>query len=139
MFISVLGLNFASTSLFPLLQTYRILKIGEFFSRFGVFFILFMVMASFIKVSFFMYGSMLGFSQLIKLNDTKNLALPFGIVVFITSLLIASNYPQHIYIGQVLTLKYIVLPLAVIIPVIALFVYYLKALFKKKYNIYKNP
>jgi len=131
-FISVLGLNFASTSLFPLLQTYHILKIGEAFNSLGVFFILFMIMGVFIKVSFFMYGSMLGISQLIKLDDTKNLALPLGIVVFITSLLIASNYPQHIYIGQVLTLKYIVLPLAVIIPVIALIVYYLKALLKKR-------
>jgi len=131
LFITSLGLNFSSTSLFPLLQTYRIMKLGETFSRVDIFFILFIIMGGFIKVSFFMYGSMLGISQLIKLDDTKYLALPLGIVVYITSLLIASNYPQHIYIGQVLTLTYIVLPLAVIIPVISLFVYYLKALLKK--------
>ncbi|WP_298843711.1 GerAB/ArcD/ProY family transporter [uncultured Clostridium sp.] len=130
MFISVLGLNFASTSLFPLLQTYRIMKIGEFFSRFGVFFVLFVIMGDFIKVGFSMYGSMLGLSQLIKLEDTKYLALPLGILVFITSLLIASNFPQHIYIGQ-LTSTYILLSLAVIIPIIALIVYYLKALLRK--------
>ena len=131
MFISTLGVNFAITSLIPLLQTYRIIKIGETFNRLGVFFIIFMIIGGFIKVSFFMYGSILGISQLIKLDDTKYLALPLGIVVFITSLLIASNYPQHIYIGQVLILKYIILPLAVIIPVIALIVYYLKTLLKK--------
>ena len=131
MFISTLGVNFATTSLIPLLQTYRIIKIGETFNRLGVFFIIFMIIGGFIKVSFFMYGSILGISQLMKLDDTKYLALPLGSVVFITSLLIASNYPQHIYIGQVLILKYIVLPLSVIIPVIALIVYYLKAFFKK--------
>ena len=103
--ISVLGLNFASTSIFPLLQSYNIMKIGDAFNRFGIFFIIFMIIASFIKVSFFMYGSMLGISQLIKLDDTKYLALPLGIVVFITSLLIASNYPQHAYIGLITVVK----------------------------------
>ncbi|MBU3100592.1 MULTISPECIES: GerAB/ArcD/ProY family transporter [Clostridium] len=137
MFISVLGLNFASTSLFPLLQTYRIMKIGEVFSRFGVFFILFMIIGGFIKVSFFVYGSMLGVSQLIKLNDTKYLALPLGIVVFITSLLISSNYPQHIQSGKFLT-TYTHLPLAIIIPIIALILCYLKVLFSKKRNVYKK-
>jgi len=130
MFISVLGSNFASTSLFPLLQTYRIMRIGEVFSRFGVFFILFAIISGFIKVSFFIYGSMLGISQLIKLDDTKYLALPVGIVVFITSLLIAPNYPKHIHSGQFL-ITYTHLPLAIIIPFLALIVYYLKALLKK--------
>lgn len=131
MYISVLGLNFASTSLFPLLQTFRIMKIGETFNRLDIFVILIMIIGSFIKTSFFMYGSMLGISQLIKLRDTKYLALPLGIVVFITSMLIASNYPQHIYIGQVFTTAYIHLPLAVIIPFLSLIVYYLKVLIKK--------
>jgi len=132
MIISVLGFNFASTSLFPLLQIYRILKIGEAFNKLGIFFILFAILGCFIKASFFMYGSMLGISQLIKLDDAKHLALPFGIVVFITSLLIASNYPQHIYIGLILTAKYIQIPLMIIVPLFALIVYYLKALFKKQ-------
>jgi len=88
MFISVLGINFASTSLFPLLQT---------FNRLDIFVILIMIIGGFIKVSFYMYGAMLGISQLIKLDGTKYLALPLGIVIFITSMLIASNYPQHIY------------------------------------------
>jgi len=127
MFISVLGLNFATTSLFPLFQTFRIIKLGDSFNRFGIFFILFMIMGVFIKVSFFMYGSMLGISQLIKLDDTKNLALPFGIGVFITSLLIASNYPQHIYIGLKIVTQYIEIPLMVVVPLLALIVYYLKA------------
>jgi spore germination protein KB len=132
MIISVLGLKFASTSLFPLLQTYRILRIGETFDRLGIFFILFMIMGGFIKASIFMYGSMLGISQLIKLDNIKYLALPLGIVVFITSLLIASNYPQHIYIGLILTSKYIQIPLMIIVPLFALIVYYLKSLFKKQ-------
>lgn len=126
MFISVLGVDFASNSLFPLLQTIRMIKIGETFDRLDIFIVLIMVIGVFIKVGFFMYGAMLGTAQLIKSKEIKYLALPFSIIIMITSILIAKNYPEHIYIGQVITLTYIHLPLAVIIPIIALIVYHLK-------------
>ncbi|GIM27625.1 germination protein GerKB [Clostridium polyendosporum] len=132
MFISVLGTDFASETLFPLLQTLRVMKIGEAFDRVDILIVLIMVVGGFIKISFFMYGAMLGTAQLVKLKDTKYLAIPFSIVVLITSLLIAKNYPQHIFIGQVLTLTYIHLPLAIIIPIAALLLYYIKNLIKKR-------
>lgn len=126
LFISVLGVDFASNSLFPLLQTIRMIKIGETFDRLDIFIVLIMVIGAFIKVSFFMYGAMLGTAQLIKSKEVKYWAVPFSISIMIASILIAKNYPQHIYIGQVITLTYIHLPLAVIIPIIALIVYHLK-------------
>lgn len=132
MFISVLGVDFASSSLFPLLQTVRMMHIGESFDRVDISFVLITVLAAFIKISLFTYGAMLGTAQLIKLKDTKYLALPFSMLIFAASLLIAKNYPQHIYIGQVLTLTYIHLPLAVFIPIIALLVKVIKCLIKKK-------
>lgn len=130
MFISVLGVDFASSSLFPLLQTVRMMHIGESFDRVDVFLIIIMMVAGFIKISLFTYGAMLGTAQLGKLLDTKHLAVPFSIMVFAASLLIAKNYPQHIYIGQVLTLTYAHLPLAVIIPIIAIIVLWIKGLFQ---------
>lgn len=131
MFISVLGVNFASTSLFPLLQTIRMMHIGESFDRVDIFMILIMVVGGFIKICLFTYGAMLGTAQLAKLKDTKHLAIPFSILIFATSLLIAQNYPQHIYIGQVLTLTYAHLPLAVFIPIVALLVQWIKDLIRK--------
>ncbi len=130
MFISVLGVSFASASLLPLAQTLRIMKIGEVFDRLDVFIFLILLIGAFIKVCLYLYGTMLSIAQIIKLKDTKYLALPSGIVILIISFLIASNYPQHIYIGQKISLIYIHLPLEVIIPVLALLVYYLKKLFK---------
>lgn len=126
MFISVLGSDIASTSLFPLQLTMRIMRIGESFDRVDIFLLSVLIVGGFIKISLFAYGAMLGTAQLIKLKDTKSLAVPFSILIFITSLLIARNYPQHIYIGQVLTLTYVHLPLAVFIPTIALFVQWIK-------------
>ncbi|KZL89607.1 GerAB/ArcD/ProY family transporter [Clostridium magnum] len=132
MFISVLGIDFASTSLFPLLQTMRLIHVGEYFDRIDIFLILIMVVGGFIKISLFTYGAMLGTAQLTKLEDTKYLAVPFSILIFGTSLVIAKNYPQHIYIGQILTLTYVHLPLAVFIPIIALLVQRIKESIKKK-------
>lgn len=126
MFICVLGVNFASNSLFPLLRTIRLMHIGETFDRVDVFTILILIVGGFIKIGIFMYGSMLGFSQLIKIKDTKYLALPFSIVVFFAAILMAKNYPQHIYIGLTLTITYINLPVMIIIPLAALIVYYIK-------------
>lgn len=132
MFIAVLGINYASTSLFPMLQTLRIMQIGETFDRVDIFIVLVLIIIGYIKASFFMYAAMLGTAKLIKSKDTKYLAIPFSIVILITSLLIAKNYPEHIYIGLVLTLIYVHLPLAVFIPIIALLVYYIRNFIKNK-------
>lgn len=131
LFISVLGVDFASTSLFPLLQTLRIMKIGETFDRLDIFVILVLIIGGFFKVSLFMYGAMQGAAQLTNLKDTKYLAVPFGIITLITSQLIAKNYPQHIKIGLDFTVKYIHMPLIIIVPLMALLIYYIKAFFKK--------
>ncbi len=130
MFICVLGIDFASTSLFPLLQTMRVIRVGDF-DRLDIFLIIIMIVGGFIKISLFTYGAMLGTAQLTKLKDTKYLSIPFSILIFVTSLVIAENYPQHIYIGQELTLTYVHLPLAVFIPSIALLVQWVKDLIIK--------
>lgn len=130
MFICVLGIDFASTSLFPLLQTMRVIRVGDF-DRLDIFLIIIMIVGGFIKISLFTYGAMLGTAQITKLKNTKNLAVPFSILIFVTSLVIAKNYPQHIYIGQELTLTYVHLPLAVFIPSIALLVQWIKDLITK--------
>lgn len=126
MFISVLGVDFASNSLFPLLQTIQIMHIGESFDRVDIFAILILIITALIKISLFTYGAMLGTAQLTKLKDTKYLAFPFCAVVFIASLLIAKNYPQHINIGLDFTVKCIHIPLQIIIPTIVFLVLWMK-------------
>lgn len=126
MFISVLSADFASNSIFPLLQTIQIMHMGESFDRVDIFIILILITTALIKISLFTFGAMLGTAQLTKLKDTKYLAIPFSIVICITSLLIAKNYPQHIYNGLDFTVKYIHIPLQIIVPVILLLVQKIK-------------
>lgn len=133
-FLSVLGVKFASTSLFPLLQTLRIAHVGSTFDRLDIFIILIMILVGFLKIGFFTYGAILGSCQLLKIKDSKYISLIFCIIVTITSLLIAKNYPQHIYIGQTITLTYVHLPLTIIVPIIALLVYNIKNIIQKMRN-----
>lgn len=84
MFISVLGADMASTSLFPLQLTMRLMHIGESFDRVDIFIILIMVVGGFIKISLFTYGAVLGTAQLLNLKDTKSWLYPF---VYLFSLL----------------------------------------------------
>lgn len=129
--ISVLGPDFAANSTFPLMETMRVMKIGESFDRVDIFVILILLLGGFIKTSFIMYGAMLGTAQLTKIKNTKYLAVPFSILIFIASQLIAQNYPQHVYRGLVWTVFYVHLPLMIFIPITALMVYYSKRFFKK--------
>lgn len=133
-FLAVLGVNFASTTLFPLLQTLRTMRIGSAFDRLDIFVILIMILVGFLKIGFFTYGAVLGTTQLLKIKDTKYISLIFCMIVTITSLLIAKNYSQHIYIGQTITLTYVHLPLTIIIPIIALLVYNIKNIIQKMRN-----
>lgn len=132
MFLAVLGVDFASDSLFPLLQTLRTMHIGSVLDRLDIFIILIMTLVGFLKIGFFTYGAVLGTSQLLKIKDTKYISVLFCILVTIVSLVIAKNYPQHIYIGQTITLTYIHLPLTVFVPIITLLVYKIKYIIQKK-------
>ncbi|ERI91362.1 spore germination protein [Clostridiales bacterium oral taxon 876 str. F0540] len=132
MFISVLGVDFATNSLFPLLQTLRMMNIGETFDRLDIVTVLFMITAGVMKISFFTYGAMLGTSQILKIKDTKYFALPFSILIFAASILIARNYPQHVKIGLDISIKYFHLPIMIIIPIVTLLVLYVKNLIKSK-------
>lgn len=125
-FISTLGVKFASTSLFPLLETFRLIHIGTVFDRLDILIIVILLFEVFFKISFLIYAAMLGTASLIKLNNIKYLSIPISIVTLICSKLIAPNYPEHIKIGSNFTVKYIYLPLLIIIPITALITTYVK-------------
>lgn len=125
-FISTLGVKFASTSLFPLLETFRLIHIGTVFDRLDILIIVILLFGVFFKISFLIYAAMLGTASLIKLNNIKYLSIPISIVALICSKLIAPNYPEHIKIGLDFTVKYINLPLLIIIPITALITTYVK-------------
>ncbi|VBB07396.1 spore germination gerab [Lucifera butyrica] len=130
--ITVLGVNFASTTQSPLYEAVRLIKLGSFFDRLDIFIIVFLAIVGSMKVSIFTYMAMLGTAQLMKWNDPKYLAIPFGISILIMSILIAPNYAEHIRIGLKWTPIYIHFPLLIIVPALALIVHYVKKTWKER-------
>ncbi|MFT8315752.1 MAG: GerAB/ArcD/ProY family transporter [Clostridium sp.] len=130
LFIVTLGNEFASSNNYPLLQTLRLVHIGDFLNRLDVIFIVILILGGFFKISILIYASALGISQVFKVKNWGLLCTILGVLVLITSLIMARNNPEHINIGWNFALVYIFPHIVFIIPLIALIIYYLKGLLK---------
>lgn len=126
LFLISLGAEYASISTFPLLETLRLIRVSGFMDRLDILIIVAMVLGGFFKISFFMYAAVLGTVEMLKTDNRKLLTPIWAIIVLISSELIAKNYPQHVKIGLDFTVKYIHLPLQIIIPVITLIFAFIK-------------
>ncbi|WP_066498789.1 GerAB/ArcD/ProY family transporter [Abyssisolibacter fermentans] len=126
MIISTLGVDFALSSLFPLLEAMRFVKVG-FIDRIDILTILAFMLGLFFKITLHLYAAMLGTAQLLKVKNTnvKWLSIPFGILIFIASIIIAEDYPQHLHIGMNVT-PWIFFNLFIIFPILALIIHFLK-------------
>lgn len=126
MFIVSLGTKYASLTLFPHIVAMRLVRISGFMNRFDIPVVILMIFAAFYKISIFTYVSILGTTQLLKLKNTKVLLTLYCTLIVIVSVLLARNYPEHIKIGLDFTVKYIHLPIQIVIPIITLIVYHIK-------------
>jgi spore germination protein KB len=125
-FLCALGYHFASSVNYPLLETYRLIHIGEFLSRLEILLLILMIFDGFVKLCIFMYAGVLGIYQLNKNKHWGLNCLIVGIIITISSILIAQNYPEHVKIGLDYTIKYIHIPMQVGIPLLTLIVFYIK-------------
>jgi spore germination protein KB len=130
LFIVALGYDFAKVNNYPLLETLRLVHIGDFLNRLDIIFVVVLMLGGFFKISILIYASALGISQVFKTKKWGVVCSILGIIVIIISNIIAKTYPEHIYTGWNLVLTHIFLPIVVIIPVMTLIVYYLKKLIK---------
>lgn len=131
LFITTIGIEDASNAISPFLTVARNIKIS-FIEGFDILFLGLLVLGGFFKVLIHTYIAVLGASQMLKLKDTKLLAIPFGIIILFLSRVIARNYFRHINIGLIFVVTYIHVPLQIIFPAFTLLVYYIKRTFTKK-------
>ncbi|CEI82408.1 spore germination protein KB [Oceanobacillus oncorhynchi subsp. incaldanensis] len=124
--ISVLGVPLIERSLFPLLTTIQSIEVGEFLERLDVIFILALIIGGFFKVAVYTYCALIGTASLFNIKEPSKLAYPLGITVLFTSMVIASNYSQHIEEGLNAFPIYVQLPFQIILPVFLLFIAFIK-------------
>lgn len=130
--VSVLGVDLLSRSPFPLLSTIQKIEVANFLERLDVFFMLAVIIGGFFKISVFFYIGVIGIADLFKINTHNQLIFPTGIVILILSMLIASNFPEHIKEGLDFIPMYLHIPLQVIIPILLLIIAFIKNKRKKQ-------
>lgn len=128
LFILALGYEFASSNNYPLLETLRLVHIGDFLNRLDIIFIVILMLGGFFKISIFMYCSVLGAVQLFNIKSWGLLCIVFGTLICASSITMSmiNTYPKHLSTG----LNHI--PLSIIIPLLSLIVYYLKKLISSR-------
>ncbi|QXM05122.1 GerAB/ArcD/ProY family transporter [Crassaminicella indica] len=122
--ITTLGVGEASTSICPLFQVVQRINIGGIITRLDVIFVVILVVGGFYKISIFMYVSVLGVAQMTSFKNIKFLSFVFGILILYLSQIIAKNYMEHIEIGLDLVVKYVHVPLQIIVPILTLIIVY---------------
>jgi spore germination protein KB len=129
--VSVLGVDLAVRSQFPLLTTVQSIQIADFLERLDVFFMFSVVIGIFFKVSLYFYAALSGTAFLFKIKEPSRLAYPMGLVILFLSITIASSYTEHIKEGLEVTTRFLHPAFLTIIPVILLGIAYLKNRGKK--------
>lgn len=119
--ILVLGADITSRSLFPSYSLVKKINIGDFFQRIeavmaGLWFI-----TTYVRITFYYYGWVRSFSEIMKQKDYRSVTLPFGVIMVVFSLIV---YPDVIYMQEwdaTVNIPYI-LTMAFVLPMILLVV-----------------
>lgn len=120
--LAVIGAHLFGREDFPLFTAVRMASLGDFIEHLDAIVIITMLAGGFFKVGGWLYGAGLGTTQLFKLENYHSILLPLGVIAAALSLMIASNYTEHVENGLVWDPKYLHVPLQIVIPVILLVV-----------------
>lgn len=130
--MSVLGLDVMQRSTFPTLATIGKVNLFDFIERLDAIVVFTLLMTVFFKASIFMYGAILGITDLFKVKNRHQLILPIGFILVFLSMTIASSFSEHLEEGFTITLKYLHVPFFIVIPLFMLVISIIRNYVKKK-------
>ncbi|XJZ28856.1 GerAB/ArcD/ProY family transporter [Bacillota bacterium Lsc_1132] len=129
--IASLGVDQFVRSPFPLLSTVGKIEIAAFIERLDVLFMLYLIIGGFFKITIFYYAAVAGLADLFQFKDQRKLVFPIGLIILFASMMIASNYSEHIQEGLKIVPIYLHWPLQIIFPTILLVIAYFRNRKKK--------
>ncbi|MFP5110721.1 GerAB/ArcD/ProY family transporter [Neobacillus sp. C211] len=124
--IAALGVDFMIRTPFPLLSTISKIQIADFIERLDVLFMLYLVIGGFFKITLYFYAAVSGTADLFQFKSHQKLSFPIGLIILFASVTVASNYSEHSIEGGKIIPLYLHLPFQIIIPVMLLFIAYLR-------------
>ncbi|SEN16101.1 GerAB/ArcD/ProY family transporter [Lihuaxuella thermophila] len=126
--IATVGENVVGRAPFPFLATLGKVDIAEFLQRIDIIAVFILIVGGFFKVAIFFYVALMGISSLFQVKKPSRLVYPMGTILFFLSLIIASNFSEHIQEGLAIVPWVVHLPLQVGVP---LFLWMLSLLTKR--------
>ncbi len=132
--VATLGPDLFTRSNFPLLTTVGKIQLANFIERLDVFFMLYLVIGGFFKISIFFYAASTGIADLFHFKDRQKLSYPIGFIILFASITIASNYAEHIQEGLHIVPIYLHWPFQIIIPSLLLVIAIFRNRKKKGYS-----
>ncbi|OIJ11467.1 hypothetical protein BKP37_15625 [Anaerobacillus alkalilacustris] len=124
MFIAVLGVDIAQRTTFPLITVISVINIADFLQRLDAIVVLTLIKGGFFKLSIYIYAALVGIADIFKLASHKKLLYPITGLILLSSLMIASDFPEHLEEG-LLMINWFHIPMQIVIPLIlALIVIY---------------
>lgn len=118
--ITLFGAKLTSILTFPTLEAVRYININDYIQRLEIVFLIPWMISNYIKTCFFYYISVLIISKSFKIEKTKTLVLPIGLVIFTLSLALFKNNEDMSAISIVF--GFYALPISLGIPVFLLIV-----------------
>jgi spore germination protein KB len=89
-----------------------------------------MVAGVFFKVGGWTYGASMAISQLFKLESNDSILIPLGAIITLLSLIIATNFVEHIERGFEPFMIYVHVPLEIIVTILLLCIAYMRKKFQ---------
>ena len=114
--IATLGIDLFIRSPYPLLSTISKIQLANFIERLDVLFMVYLMIGGFIKTTIFYYAAVIGTADLFHFKDYRKISFPIGVIVLVSSMMIAANYTEHINEGQKIVPIYLHWPMQIIIP-----------------------
>lgn len=132
--IAVLGVEITARATFPTLATVSKINLLNFIQRLDAIVVFALLITVFFKVSIYIYVAVMGIVDLFHLENHTRILLPIGVIVIYLSLVITSNFTEHIEEGKN-TAYFLHVPMIMVIPAVMLIVSLIRKIVKKKSTI----
>lgn len=124
--VSVLGAGQLRRAVFPLFTALSKIDIGDFIQRLDGIAISVLFISYFFKASVYAYIALLAAKSLFKVDQVRKLAVPLGILIVLSSMVISENFSENFYEGHKLN-PYVAFPFQTAVPILVLAVAWLRS------------
>jgi len=132
--ICILGTDILARSSFPALKAASFIDIAGFIQRLDSFVIILVVFLGFTKVSMFFFCAVIGMNSLFKIKSSALSTYSIGVVIFLSSIMIAPSYQNHLDEGLEIVPYMLHIPLQIVIPLLLLLTVLIKRKVKNVMN-----